>query len=89
MNKFWPCLQAYEMALWNALSFKIDWGKHDRWPHIPNTNRMFSEKLEAMGIEHYAEEFIGDHGDKLWSPDGRMINSVLPFFDSNLEFQEL
>jgi S-formylglutathione hydrolase FrmB len=70
-------------------AFKIDWGKHDEWPHIPKTDRMFSEKLEALGIEHYAEEYIGTHMSKLWSFDGRMINSVLPFFDSNLEFQEL
>ena len=69
-------------------AFKMDWGKHDRFPHIPITCRMFSEKLEALGIEHYAEEFIGDHGNKLWSPDGRMIHNVLPFFDANLQFQK-
>ncbi len=69
-------------------AFKIDWGKHDGFPHIPVTSRMFSEKLEALGIEHYSEEFIGGHGNKLWSPDGRMINDVLPFFNTYLEFQE-
>jgi len=69
-------------------AFKIDWGKHDQWPSIPVTSRMFSEKLEALGIEHYAEEYIGTHWSKLWSVDGRVINSVLPFFDANLDFRE-
>lgn len=71
-------------------AFKIDWGRNESKAnaHIPYTGRMFSEKLEALGIEHYAEEFIGRHANKLWSYDGRMINSVLPFFDANLEFQE-
>ena len=69
-------------------AFKMDWGKYDNFPMIPITCRIFSEKLEALGVEHYAEEYIGTHSSKLWSPDGRMINNVLPFFDSNLEFQE-
>jgi S-formylglutathione hydrolase FrmB len=69
-------------------AFKMDWGKNDDFPYLPVTCRMFSEKLEALGIEHYSEEFIGTHGNKLWSLDGRMVNNVLPFFDSNLEFQE-
>ena len=81
-------LDSYAENFSKLKAFKMDWGKHDRWPYIPATSRMFSEKLEALGIEHYAEEFNGGHGNKLWSLDGRMINSVLPFFDVNLEFQE-
>ena len=71
-------------------AFKIDWGRNESNAnaHIPFTSRMFSEKLEALGIKHYAEEFIGTHGNKLWSFDGRMINNVFPFFDANLEFQD-
>jgi enterochelin esterase-like enzyme len=80
-------LDSYAENFSKLNAFKIDWGKHDRWPYIPATSRMFSEKLEALGIEHYAEEYIGDHANKLWSPDGRMINSVLPFFDTYLKFE--
>ena len=71
-------------------AFKIDWGRNESNAnaHIPVTCRMFSEKLEALGVEHYAEEFIGTHANKLWSLDGRVINSVLPFFEANLKFQE-
>ncbi len=71
-------------------AFKIDWGRNESNAngHIPYTSRMFSEKLEALGFEHYAEEFIGTHASKLWSFDGRMIDNVFPFFDANLEFEE-
>ncbi len=71
-------------------AFKIDWGRNESNAngHIPYTSRMFSEKLEALGFEHYAEEFIGTHANKLWSFDGRMIDNVFPFFDANLEFEE-
>ena len=69
-------------------AFKIDWGRNEEFEYLPITCRMFSEKLEALGIEHYAEEFIGTHFNKLWSFDGRMINNVFPFFDANLEFQD-
>jgi S-formylglutathione hydrolase FrmB len=71
-----------------VLTLCVDWGKHDQWPHIPVAGRMFSEKLEALGIEHYAEEYIGNHWNKILSYDGRMVNSVLPFFNANLKFQE-
>ena len=47
---------------------------------------MFSEKLENYGIRHYAEEYIGTHGDKLLTDDGRELNDVLPFFDKYLKF---
>lgn len=71
-------------------AFKIDWGRNETGAngHIPYTARMFSEKLEALGMKHYAEEFIGTHGNKLWSFDGRLIDNVLPFFNANLEFHE-
>ena len=67
-------------------AFKMDWGSNDT--EITVTSRLFSEKLDELGIEHYAEEFKGEHGNKLWSPDGRMINDVLPFFNTYLEFQD-
>ncbi len=87
-NLPYDMLDSYAENFSKLSAFKIDWGKHDEFQYLPVTSRMFSEKLEALGIEHYAEEYIGTHASKLWSPDGRVINSVLPFFDANLEFQE-
>jgi enterochelin esterase-like enzyme len=87
-NMPYDMLDFYAENFSKLKAFKIDWGKHDQWPHIPVAGRMFSEKLEALGIEHYAEEYIGNHWNKIWSYDGRMVNSVLPFFNANLKFQE-
>ena len=86
-NLPYDMIDSYAENFSKLKAFKMDWGKHDN-PVVYVSCRMFSEKLEALGIEHYSEEFIGNHGNKLWSLDGRMINDVLPFFNANLEFQE-
>jgi len=67
-------------------ALKLDWGRNDEFSHIPPTCLEFSRKLEALGIRHYAEEYIGTHGSKIMSADGRLLNELLPFFDANLEF---
>ena len=41
----------------------------------------FSKKLEANGIEHFAEEYIGDHVNKLGGFEGRIYLDLLPFFE--------
>ncbi|WP_162343141.1 alpha/beta hydrolase [Cyclobacterium salsum] len=69
----------------NAL--KIDWGRNDEVDNVIITSKLFSKKLERLGINHYAEEFIGTHGNKLWTDDGRVLNDMLPFFDRYLEFE--
>jgi enterochelin esterase-like enzyme len=66
-------------------ALKLDWGRNDA-PRFPLQNMMFSQKLENLGINHYAEEYIGTHGNKIWSDDGRVLNSLLPFFNDHLEF---
>ena len=86
-NLPYDMLDSYAENFSKLKAFKIDWGKYDDYNHIPVTSRTFSEKLDALGIEHYAEEYFGDHGTKLWSLDGRMINNVLPFFDTYLQFE--
>ena len=48
---------------------------------------MFSQRLENLGINHYAEEYIGTHVDKIWTVDGRVLNDFLPFFDDFLSFE--
>ena len=70
-------------------AIKFDWGRNENFPHIPVTCQMFSQKLENSGIQHYAEEYIGDHGNKVWTDDGRALNDMLPFFNTYLTFEEL
>ncbi len=68
-------------------ALKLDWGRNEDFPHIPLSCKIFSQKLENMGIEHYAEEYIGTHSNKLWTDDGRALNDMLPFFDRYLKFE--
>lgn len=70
-------------------ALKLDWGRNEEAAYIPLTCRMFSEKLESLGINHYAEEYIGTHTNKLWTEDGRALNDMLPFFDTYLKFEDL
>ena len=67
-------------------AIKLDWGRYDA-PRFPQQNMLFSFKLENLGIDHYAEEYIGDHGNKIWTTDGRVLNAMLPFFNDHLEFE--
>ncbi|MEI7585079.1 hypothetical protein [Runella sp.] len=48
---------------------------------------MLSQRLENLGINHYTEEYIGDHGNKIWTVDGRVLNDLLPFFNDYLKFE--
>ncbi len=66
-------------------ALKLDWGRNDA-PRFPAQNMMFSQKLENLGINHYAEEYIGDHNNKIWAKDGRVLNALLPFFNDFLIF---
>jgi enterochelin esterase-like enzyme len=66
-------------------AIKLDWGRNDA-PRFPVQIGMLSQLLENLGINHYAEEYIGDHGNKIWSSDGRILLDVLPFFNDHLKF---
>ena len=68
-------------------AIKLDWGRNEENAHIPSTCHKFSRMLEDLGIEHYAEEYIGTHVNKLWTNDGRALNDMLPFFDTYLKFE--
>jgi S-formylglutathione hydrolase FrmB len=68
-------------------ALKIDWGRNDEVDSVIYTSKLLSKKLERLGINHYAEEFIGTHGNKLWTDDGRALNDMLPFFDTYLQFE--
>ena len=67
-------------------AIKLDWGRNDEFSHIPYTCKMFSQRLESLSVKHYAEEYIGTHGSMVSSEDGRILNELLPFFDTYLKF---
>lgn len=72
-------------ALKSLSALKIDWGRNEEFAHIPVTNRQLSKKLEAMGIKHFAEEYIGDHVNMLDGFEGRLFTELLPFFEKYLK----
>ncbi|TWI79500.1 putative esterase [Lacibacter cauensis] len=74
----------YLPQLRSLTALKLDWGRNEDFSHIPFTSLQFSKKLEAYRINHFAEEYIGDHGNILGGFDGRIFNELLPFFDKYL-----
>lgn len=75
----------YLPQLRSLTALKLDWGRNEDFSHIPFTSLQFSKKLEAYRINHFAEEYIGDHGNMLGGFDGRIFNELLPFFDKYLQ----
>ncbi|WP_319501779.1 alpha/beta hydrolase-fold protein [uncultured Draconibacterium sp.] len=68
-------------------AIKLDWGRNagDRFTLQCD---MFSQRLENVGITHFAEEYIGTHGSGIYTKEGRIPQQVLPYFDFYLEFGE-
>ena len=77
----------YAGSLKELKALKFDWGRNDELAHIPITCLQFSKTLESLGVTHYAEEYIGTHGSKILTDDGRALNEMLPFFNSYLIFK--
>lgn len=75
----------YASNLKKLTAIKLDWGRNDA-PRFQLQCGMFSQELENHGIEHYAEEYIGNHTNKIWTTDGRVLNEMLPFFNDYLQF---
>ena len=75
----------YAENLRKMAAIKLDWGRNDS-PRFPVQIGMLSQRLENLGINHFAEEYIGDHGNKIWTNDGRVLNDLLPFFNDYLKF---
>lgn len=75
----------YASNLRSLKAIKIDWGRNDA-SRFPVQIGMLSQRLENLGINHFAEEYIGDHTNKIWTIDGRILNDLLPFFNDYLEF---
>ena len=68
-------------------AIKFDWGRNEENLHIPPTCKAFSRELELYGIKHFAEEYLGDHTNILWTQDGRAITDLFPFFNQYLKFE--
>ena len=79
-------IDRYASNLRKLKAIKLDWGRNDA-PRFPVQCGMFSQELENHGIEHYAEEYIGTHVNKIWTTDGRVLNEMLPFFNDYLRFE--
>lgn len=67
-------------------AIKLDWGRNagDRFTI---QCKMFSQRLENVGIQHFAEEYIGTHVNHIYTREGRIPQQVLPFFDLYLDFE--
>ena len=76
----------YADNLRKLTAIKMDWGRNDS-PRFPIQIGMLSQRLENLGITHFAEEYIGDHTNKIWTKDGRVLNDLLPFFNDYLLFE--
>lgn len=80
-------IDKYAVNLKKLKAIKLDWGRNDA-PRFAVQCGMFSQELENHGIEHYAEEYIGTHTNKIWTTDGRVLDEMLPFFNDYLQFDE-
>ena len=80
-------IDKYAANLKKLKAIKLDWGRNDA-SRFPVQCGMFSQELENHGIEHYAEEYIGTHTNKIWTTDGRVLDEMLPFFNDHLKFDE-
>lgn len=75
-------------ALKSLNALKLDWGRNEENPHVPITCLQFSKRLEANGVKHFAEEYIGGHVSNIGGLDGRIYTEMLPFFDTYLKFED-
>ena len=78
-------IEDHMLELKSLSALKIDWGRNEEFKHIPRTNLELSKKLEALGIKHFAEEYIGDHTNMIDGFEGRIFTEVLPFFKRYLK----
>jgi len=74
-------------ALKSLNGLKVDWGRNEATTNIPIACLQFSKKLEANGVKHFAEEYIGDHVNHIGGFDGRIYTEMLPFFDIYLKVE--
>ncbi len=76
----------YRENLLQLRAIKFDWGRNSG-ERFTTMCSMFSQRLENAGITHFAEEYIGTHTSDIFTPEGRLPQQVLPFFDTYLDFE--
>jgi len=69
----------YRANLLKLEGIKFDSGYEDEFRFIPINSRELSKQLTNNGIKHVFEEYNGDHRNRLWGWDGRILNEVMPF----------
>ncbi|ASV30042.1 alpha/beta hydrolase [Maribacter cobaltidurans] len=67
-------------------AIKFDWGRN-AGERFTIQCKMFSQRLENVGVKHFAEEYIGTHTNNIYTQDGRIPQQMLPFFDFYLDFE--
>lgn len=79
-------IDKYLENLQQLRAIKLDWGRNagDRFTIQCD---MFSQRLENVGVTHFAEEYIGTHVSGIYTKTGRIPQQVLPFFDEYLDFE--
>jgi S-formylglutathione hydrolase FrmB len=66
----------------------LDWARHDSTQAHVEAAREFTRKLQDAGVEHEAEEYLGNPWDKNWTEHGRFNTRLLPFFARHLVFED-
>lgn len=66
----------------------FDWGRFDPNQDHVIANRVFSRRLEDLGVEYEAEEYRGDSFSRVWTEDGRFYTRLLPFVAKHLVFDK-
>jgi len=77
----------YRKNLLKLRAIKFDWGRN-AGERFTIQCAMFSQRLENAGITHFAEEYIGTHVSDIYTPEGRLPQQMLPFFDYYLDFEK-
>jgi len=81
-------IEGHLTALKSLNAIKMDWGRNDNVPGLVIGCLQFSKKLEANGVNHFAEQYIGGHADKQGGWAGRIYTDLLPFFDTYLKRED-
>jgi enterochelin esterase-like enzyme len=76
----------YAENLKSLRGFKFDWDRNDEIQDHVHANQAFTHMLNEYGIPHEAEEYNGFWNEDKWSPDGRVLTDLLPFFQQHLVF---
>jgi S-formylglutathione hydrolase FrmB len=77
----------YRENLLKLRAIKFDWGRN-AGERFTIQCAMFSQRLENSGITHFAEEYIGTHVSDIFTPEGRVPQQMLPFFNYYLDFEK-